>query len=90
MLHCAGGMKGWGGLILLLIADQSHYIYSHRPYIFIHIHNIVLKGLPHEISGGYCYISIDNSFQGLRTPMIKIFYLIKERLRDEQKIVQCL
>ena len=30
-----------------------------------------LKGLSHEIQGGYCYTSIESSFEGLLSPIIK-------------------
>ena len=34
-----------------------------------------LKGLSHENYGGYCYISIESTFQGLLSPIIKFqFY----------------
>ena len=48
------------------------------------VHSRPLKGVSHKLLGGYCYISMESSFQGLSLHRIK-FYFIKGSVHNLQK-----
>ena len=53
-------------IIGLLIHEKTQTKKSHA--------TVPLRGLSHKNKGGYCYISIKTSFQGLLLPIIKFYF----------------